>query len=229
VDNGACTMGQAEMWFGAGRGSADALFLLIGSGVGACVAGGGSQHQGFTTTATEWGHTSAVFGGRACRCGVKGCLEAYISAESVIERFQEASPTATLDPSADEEDALRAILDLAADDRRDAAARAAREVLDQTAVHIGAGIGNLVNLFSPERVIIGGWAGLLLGERLLPRIDAVARGQALRVPFARTSLQLGTLGPDAVALGAATLPVARFLDAGGESRRDVQAGAAAGR
>ena len=64
-------------------------------------------------------------------------------------------------------------------------------------------------------MIVGGWAGLLLAEEILPRVREVAREHALRYPFSRTTLELGRLGRDAVARGAATLPVARFLDAGG--------------
>jgi predicted NBD/HSP70 family sugar kinase len=74
------------------------------------------------------------------------------------------------------------------------------------------GIANLVNLFGPERVILGGWAGLLLGERILPTVRKAAEEHTLVHRFAQTSIELGGLGPDAVALGAATLPVERFLD-----------------
>ena len=54
----------------------------------------------------------------------------------------------------------------------------------ETAEYLGVGIGNLINLFNPERVILGGWAGLLLGGRLLPEIRESARRNSLRQPFA---------------------------------------------
>ena len=79
-------------------------------------------------------------------------------------------------------------------------------VLAETADYLGVGIGNLINLFNPERVILGGWAGLLLGGRLLPAIRESARRNSLRQPFAAASIELGQLGPEAVTLGAATLP-----------------------
>ena len=214
IDNGATTMGQAEMWFGAGPEAADTVFLLIGSGVGASVLAGGAPYRGSSTSAGEWGHVTAVIGGRHCRCRARGCLEAYIGAESVIARYREAIGAPPAD-GADEESALREILRVAEQQQSTPQARAARAVLDDTALHFGVGIGNLVNLFNPERVIIGGWAGLLLAERLLPRIHEVAREHALHYPFSRTVIKLGRLGPDAVARGAATLPVARFLNSGG--------------
>jgi predicted NBD/HSP70 family sugar kinase len=78
-------------------------------------------------------------------------------------------------------------------------------------MYLGVSIGNLINLFNPERIILGGWAGLLLGERMLPAVRAAAREHSLRYPLERCSIELGRLGPDAVALGAATLPIEALL------------------
>ena len=200
IENGAKTMGQAELWFGAGRGARNAVVALIGSGVGASLISGGTTYRGATSSAAEWGHTTVMVGGRKCRCGSAGCLEAYVGAQAILERY--GRPTA----GNDEESALAALVD-AADTEPLAAA-----ILDETADYLGAGIGSLINLFNPERVILGGWAGLLLGGRLLPRIRESARRHSLRHPFAATSLELGQLGPEAVALGAATLPVEAFLN-----------------
>jgi predicted NBD/HSP70 family sugar kinase len=88
-------------------------------------------------------------------------------------------------------------------------------VLAETAGYLGAGIANLINLFNPERIVLGGWAGLALGERLLPEIRHAAAAHALRQPYAQTTIELCRLGPDAVSVGAATLPVARLLGNGG--------------
>ena len=200
IENGAKTMGQAELWFGAGRGARNAVVALIGSGVGASLISGGTTYRGATSSAAEWGHTTVMVGGRTCRCGSAGCLEAYVGAQAILERY--GRPTA----GNDEESALAALVDAA-----DTAPLAAA-ILDETADYLGAGIGSLINLFNPERVILGGWAGLLLGGRLLPRIRESARRHSLRHPFAATSLELGQLGPEAVALGAATLPVEAFLN-----------------
>jgi predicted NBD/HSP70 family sugar kinase len=199
VDNGAKTMGQAELWFGAGRGAQHVVVCLIGSGVGASIIARGSAHRGATSSAGEWGHTTVMVGGRTCRCGARGCLEAYVGAEAILDRY--GSPL----PGADQESALGALIDLAATSTR------AAGILDETALYLGVSIGNLINLFNPERIIIGGWAGLLLGERMLPAIREAAREHSLRYPFAQTSIELGRLGPDAVALGAATLPIEALL------------------
>ena len=213
IDNGANTLGQAEMWFGAGRGARDTLFLLIGSGIGASVMVDGVAYRGSSTSAGEWGHVTTAIGGRQCRCGARGCLEAYIGAESVIARYGEVAGDASdLADAVDEESALLRILAAAGQHPSSPRATAARAVLDETALHLGVSIGNLINLFNPERIIIGGWAGLLMSHELLPRVREVAREHALRYPFLKATIELGQLGSDAVARGAATLPVARFLN-----------------
>ncbi|SEM06001.1 ROK family transcriptional regulator [Streptacidiphilus jiangxiensis] len=211
IDNGATTLAQAEMWFGAGRDVDSAVFLLLGSGAGASVIADGAPFRGSTTSAGEWGHLNVQYQGRLCRCGSRGCLEAYVGAEAIIARYQEAVDAAVVD-AADEEGALRSIL--AEAQQAGPAGDAARAVLDETAVRIGIGIANVVNFLNPQRVIIGGWAGLALAPSLLPRIREVVREHALHLPYSLTSIDLGALGADAVALGAATLPVARFLEAG---------------
>ncbi|MGH6656972.1 MAG: ROK family transcriptional regulator [Actinocrinis sp.] len=208
IDNGATTLGQAEMWFGAGRGARDVVIALIGSGIGACVVTDGSPYRGSSRGAGEWGHTTVSVGGRQCRCGSRGCLEAYVGAEAVIARYREAAPDTELSADLPEEDTLAAIL--AADERGEPAARA---VLEETAEYLGVGVANLINLFNPERIALGGWAGLLTGARLLPRVREVAREYALHHAFAAVDLTLCQVGPDAVARGAATLPVADFLAA----------------
>jgi predicted NBD/HSP70 family sugar kinase len=107
-------------------------------------------------------------------------------------------------PGADEESALAALVT--------ATSGRAIEILDETAVFLGIGIANLINLINPDRVILGGWVGQLLGERMMPAIHEAARRHSLRHAFAGTSIERGELGPDAVALGAATLPIERFLN-----------------
>ena len=81
-------------------------------------------------------------------------------------------------------------------------------------MYLGAGIANLINLFNPERIVVGGWIDKILEDRLLPMIREVASRQALRMPFSVVSIVPAHLGRDAVALGAATLPVNDFLASG---------------
>jgi predicted NBD/HSP70 family sugar kinase len=200
IDNGAKTMGQAELWFGAGQGAQSAVVCLIGSGVGASIIGNGVPGPGTASSPTEWGHTTIVVGGRECRCGSRGCLEAYVGAEAILDRYGRPLP------GDDEESALAALIQAAATSPE------AASVLEETALYLGVGLANLINLFNPDQIILGGWAGLLLGDHMLAAIRAAARQHALSHPFSETTIRVGRLGPDAVALGAATLPVQAFLN-----------------
>ncbi|WP_305786928.1 ROK family protein [Symbioplanes lichenis] len=204
VENGAKAAGQAEMWFGAGRGARDAVIIMIGTGVGAAVVMDGRSYRGANSNAGEWGHTTIVYDGELCRCGARGCLEAYIGSRTVIARLAAATG----------EEPAPELLDraLAADGTL---APEVAEVIRQTVGYLGAGIANLVNLFSPERIVLGGSAGSALGERFLPDIRDAAARNALRHPYAGTRIDLCQLGPEAVAMGAATLPIARLLTDGG--------------
>ncbi|WP_331769916.1 ROK family transcriptional regulator (plasmid) [Embleya sp. NBC_00888] len=208
IDNGAKTMGQAEMWFGAGRGAENAVMILLGSGIGASIVTNGKPYRGSTTSAGELGHLTVNVRGRRCRCGALGCLEAYVGAEAVLDSYRELRPDDVL-TGADEETRLAALV-AAAD-----ISAAAAEVLETTALYLGVGIGNLINLLNPQRVVLGGWAGLVVGARMLPAIQSHAAEHSLRRPFEGTIIELARLGPDAVALGAATLPIERFLRSGG--------------
>ncbi|MFF1407857.1 ROK family protein [Streptomyces sp. NPDC058294] len=209
IDNGAKTLGQAEMWFGAGRGARNAVVVLFGSGVGACVVTEDAE-QG---RAVEWGHLTLRVGGRRCRCGARGCLEAYAGAEALVARWREAGGRPS--GGAGEERALTELLAAARPDDGAEPDPVAAAVLDETARYLGAGLSDLINLFQPERVLVGGWAGLQLGPAFLEEVRAHALAQALRFPADRSRIELGHLGPDAVTVGAAVLPLAAFLTRGG--------------
>ncbi|MFK4070218.1 ROK family protein [Streptomyces sp. NPDC029674] len=214
IDNGAKTLGQAEMWFGAGRGAQSAAVVLFGSGVGACVV---ADDMG-PGRAVEWGHLTVRVRGRRCRCGALGCLEAYAGAEALLERWAEAGGQPP--EGADEETALTAMLAAAYPETTPAGPDAepdatALAVLEETAEYLGAGFSDLINLFQPERILVGGWAGLQLGRRFLDLVTAHATSYALTYPAAHVRIGLGSLGPDAVTVGAAILPLADFFARGG--------------
>ncbi|MEU4154339.1 ROK family transcriptional regulator [Streptomyces sp. NPDC026659] len=209
IDNGAKTLGQAEMWFGAGRGARNALVVLFGSGVGACLVAPDVE-QG---RAVEWGHLTVRVRGRRCRCGAPGCLEAYAGAESLLARWREEGGRPPGDT--DEETALTAMLAAAYPADGAEPDPVALAVLEETAEYLGAGLSDLINLFQPERILIGGWAGLQLGTRFLPAVRRHAATYALRHPADRVTIELGRLGPDAVTVGAAILPLADFFARGG--------------
>ncbi|MEP7055898.1 MAG: ROK family transcriptional regulator [Actinomycetota bacterium] len=206
VDNGANTLGQAEKWFGAARSVDNAVIVLLGTGLGTSIIIDGELYRGPSSSAGEGGHLSVEVNGRLCRCGASGCLEAYVGANAVIERYD-----ALRRGSSDALDPVAKIEAIAAAGPGD---RSAVRVIDETAMYLGAGIADFVNLFNPERIVVGGWMGNILGAKLLPGIREYASRGALRLPFSQVSIVAAELGTDAVALGAATLPISSFLARG---------------
>lgn len=212
VDNGAKVMAQAEMWFGAGRGVEHLAVVLVGTGIGAGIIANGSLYRGATNSAGEWGHTTLEMDGRICRCGSRGCLEAYAGASAILERLREAAPSHPILVIAEEERAVAALVE--AYKTGDAVALG---VLTQTAKYLGAGIANLVNLFNPQLIVLGGWVGMQIGPWILPELRKVVERYALQEPLSATRIDLCQLGQDAVTQGAATLVLDQFLAAAGRS------------
>jgi predicted NBD/HSP70 family sugar kinase len=209
VENGAKALGQVEMWFGAGRGTHHTVITLWGTGVGAAIFTNGTLYRGAASSAGEWGHNCIVAGGRRCRCGSTGCLEAYIGAEPLLAAWQGADPLAAPSSDPDEEGWADRLVESAE------SGGAAARILEEAANCFGVAAANLANLFNPELIVIGGWLGLKLGPTLLGRIREVVRDQALDYTANCVNIELGRLGEDAVALGACALVVDELLSNGG--------------
>lgn len=206
IDNGAKAMALAESWFGAGRGVQDMVVILIGTGIGAGIITKGSLYRGATNSAGEWGHTKIELAGRPCRCGSNGCLETYAGAPGIFATLAEISANLPLPPEEEQPDSLAQLVRSYKDHDP-----IARQVFGSTAQVLGAGIANLVNLFNPELIIIGGWAGMLVGEIALEDITQSVKKYALPSSTADLKIGLCQFGQDAVCTGAACLVLEEFL------------------
>ena len=202
AENGAKTLATAENWFGAAKGIDNALIVLLGRGIGLGIISGGRVLQGSASSAGEWGHTKVSIGGPLCNCGLRGCLEAYVGGSGIAQRWREAGAS----PSANEEEALTALLSAAT-----TGDVVAKRVVDETIEILGLGLSNLVNLFNPELIVLGGWAGLSLANYGLDEIVAATRQNSLDRPGGQFKLVPVKLGRDGIALGAALLAVESLI------------------
>ncbi len=203
ADNGAKTLATAEMWFGAARGVPHSIVALVGRGLGIGVIAGGRLLRGLSSSAGEWGHTKVSIGGPACQCGGRGCLEAYVGGDAIVRRWRETGA----DVVGSDEQGLAQLI-TAAEEGDAAAAR----VLDETLDILGLGLANLVNLFNPAQIVVGGWAGLRLLEKRHAELQAYVGRYALHRPGEQARLESCRLGDDAVALGAALLPLEQLIE-----------------
>ncbi|RSN39689.1 sugar kinase [Amycolatopsis sp. WAC 04197] len=203
---GVHNLALAESKFGAARGADRVVVIELGAGADAALVVDGRVER-----ICEWGHTTIDYGGRRCHCGVRGCIEAYVGARGVLRRYHELCQRRPLQ-GGNEVTELTALL--ASAPRSETAAALVRE----TAGHLGAAIGNLISLFTPTKVVLAGWAGLLLGGRYLAEIGRAAAGYTRPLSYQRVSLELGRAGPRAELIGAAALPLAAVLDRGEDPR-----------
>jgi glucokinase len=181
--NDARAFGLAELRLGAGRGASSMVGLTLGTGVGGVVVVNGRVHQGHDGTGGEAGHQTIDPDGPWCGCGNRGCLEAYARADQIAA----ACGTDTA-----EEAVSRA---------RDGDARA-REGLARVGRYLGIGIGNLVVVISPDRIVIGGGVAAA-GDLLFEAIEAELRTRVHITSLQPVTLVAAELGTWAGAIGAA--------------------------
>ena len=151
VDNDANMIALAEKWFGLGRDQPTLLVITVEHGVGMGLVIDGRLHRGAHGFGAEVGHTKIVVGGELCRCGQRGCLEAYV-ADYAIARDLAAAGT-TIDQS--DPIAIHAAID-AAISRADAGDPVAASVFQAAGEMLGIGIANLVRVLDPPLVILSG-------------------------------------------------------------------------
>lgn len=205
-DNGVKGMALAEAWFGAGRGVQNMAVVLIGTGVGAGVITQGALYRGATNSAGEWGHTKIVLDGRPCRCGSRGCVEAYVGALGIIKSLNEAG-FQDADAKSNQFSSIKKFVDALHNKEP-----IAEEALCKTTNYLGVGLANLVNLFNPELIVIGGWVSLLLGETILDDLRKVVAQYALPPSVTHLKIGLSKFGQDAVCTGAACLILEEYLN-----------------
>lgn len=206
AENGAKTLANAELWFGAAAGVDHALVALLGRGVGMGVVTDGRIAHGVASSAAEWGHTKVNVGGRLCRCGARGCIEAYLGADALLTAWRDLGAS----PEGDGWRAIGALLDAAA-----AGDQSASTVVEEAIEVLGAGLGSQVNMTNPSRIIIGGWVGLRLMERHALAIRDAVLANCLDRFAEQVEVRAATFGGDTVALGSALMPVEALIHGSG--------------
>lgn len=148
IDNDANLVAIAEKSVGLGRGLSDFIVVTIESGVGMGIVLGGEVYRGARGSGAEFGHTKVQFEGALCRCGQRGCLEAYV-ADYAIQR--EAASVGAVSHTIQSGDAATKLFHAAA-----AGDSRARSVLDKAGRMFAIGLANIVNVFDPELIILSG-------------------------------------------------------------------------
>lgn len=209
VENDANAAAKGEAVAGAAKGVGDVVMITLGTGVGGGIIIDHKVYSGFNYAGAELGHIVIEYNGRQCSCGRKGCWEAYSSATGLINMTKEklaeceakGIPTLMTD-FVKEEGKVSGKTAFAAMKKGDAPAK---EVVDMYIGYLGCGLSNIINIFQPEILVIGG--GICnekhyLTDPLEKIIKEETYGNEAIKP---TTLKIAELGNDAGIIGAAVL------------------------
>jgi glucokinase len=190
VDNEANLAAYGEYRRGAGRGVRHLMLITLGTGIGSGIIVDGSVLRGSCGFAAEMGHMTVRPDGERCRCGSQGCLETEASARAIIRNYRRLTRSA----------ASLTAEDIAVRARKGEAA--ARRSFEHAGFYLGIGLAIAINLFNPEKIVLGG--GVMdSGDMILPSAIAEAGRRAYKASFACSTIEKAALGNDAGFIGAA--------------------------
>jgi len=198
VENDATSAAYGEAFVRGHRGR-DLVFITLGTGVGGGIVAGGRVVRGVLGFGGEIGHMTVDPEGPPCRCGARGCLEAYAGSYAIVRSARSLLGQRSRGPLASGPLTARRVLDAAR--TGDPVAREAARIAGE---HLGVAIAIVLNVLNPSAVVIGG--GLAGGYDVLePHVRRTARRHAFRETLAAGRIERSRLGNDAAVVGAAML------------------------
>ena len=206
VANDANAAAYGEYIAGAAKGSNSAVCITLGTGVGAGVIINGKLLEGENLAGAEIGHMVIGVDGPECTCGRKGCFEVYSSATGLIRMTKEAAaadPASVLNrlykEDGDHYSARHAFIAMREGDK------SGKAVVDKYIKYLAAGIANVINIFQPDILCIGGGVCNEGDPLLLPLRELVAKEIYTKMLTKNTEVVIASLGNDAGIIGAAVL------------------------
>lgn len=209
LENDANAAAWGEAVAGAAKGTTNSIMITLGTGVGGGIIIDNKVYSGFNYAGAELGHIVIEVNGAPCSCGRKGCWEAYSSATGLIrmtkekiEECEKAGRPTLMKKMAEEKGKISG---RTAFDAKRAGDEAAAEVVDKYVLYLAEGLSNIVNIFQPEVVSLGGGVsneGDYLLDLLMPRIRERVYGGNIVLA---TKICVAKLGNNAGIIGAAML------------------------
>ena len=208
VENDANAAAFGEYNVGAAREANDAVVITLGTGVGGGIIIDGMIYSGSNYAGAELGHIVIQHGGRQCSCGRKGCWEAYSSATGLINMTKEA----IINPYNNnsilykmiEGDTSR-ITGKTAFDAAQAGCEVGKAIVDEYISYLGCGLVNIINIFQPDILCIGGGVSSQGDALLQPLMKIIEAERYTKHNDKQTEVCLCQLGNDAGIIGAAFL------------------------
>lgn len=205
LDNDATAAAAGEEWLGAGRGMRDFVFLTLGTGIGGGAFVEGNLLRGHRGTAAEFGHLVVDRSGHLCGCGRRGCLETMASGTALVreavrfsleDRGSALHTQAALDRSSVTGEAVAAAAK--------AGDKAAVRAFNSISYYLGLGIVDLIHIFDPEAVMLGGGVSGS-ADLFLDGLRAVIVEHGIQSLVKDVPVLVSSLGDDAGLIGAARI------------------------
>ena len=198
-DGDASALGEAG--WGAGKQKSRLIYVTVGTGIGGGIILDGHLYRGVDMAHPEIGHHVMDMSGPECTCGYRGCWESLATGPAMSAWFNEKSAEVRKTP---EHLSAAQVCQLAK-----SGDELARQAVDRQAYYLGLGLANLINLFVPEVIVLGG-SMMKSAPLFLDGIRKVIRQGCRFVPHEKTELALASLGEDANLIGAARVWHHRF-------------------
>ena len=201
LENDGDAAALAEAGWGAGRNRSRLIYVTVGTGIGGGIVLDGKLYRGVDSAHPEVGHQVLDPSGPPCSCGFRGCWEALAAGPAMAAWLESHAPAAY--PHRQGINAKR-ICELA--QQGDAVAL---QAIEHEAYYLGLGLANLINLFTPDAIVLSG-SVMKSAPLFLDRIRQVIRSGCRFVPAEKTQLTLASLGEDTNLIGAARVWHDRF-------------------
>jgi len=201
LENDGDAAALAEAGWGAGRNRTRLIYVTVGTGIGGGIILDGKLYRGVDGAHPEVGHQVIDANGPQCSCGFRGCWESLAAGPAMAAWFEKNAPANH--PQREGITAKR-ICELA--QKGD---EFALQAVEHEALYLGLGLANLINLFTPDAIVLSG-SVMNSANLFLDRIRAVIKSGCRFVPAEKTELMLASLGEDTNLIGAARVWHYRF-------------------
>ena len=202
MGNDATLAALGEWRFGLDRKVANLIYITVSTGIGGGIIAGGKLYSGARGFAGEVGHMTIDVNGPRCNCGNNGCWEAMASgtalARDAAERIEQGADTSIADLCGGDLSKIDARIVFLAARQGD---ELAKELISRLAYYFGVGLANLVNIFTPELVLVGGGVAKM-GDLLLGPAADVVKKRAYVSMTGAVDIRPALLGDDSGVLGA---------------------------
>jgi glucokinase len=214
VENDADAGALGEAVWGSGKGKKRLIYVTIGTGIGAGIILDGQLYRGVDGAHPEIGHHVIEASGPSCTCGLQGCWEALATGPAMAEWFHQENLT-----NENSEYAGWTAREICEGARR--GNELARRAVRREALYLGLGMANLINLFTPDAIVLGG-SMMKSADVFLADARAIVQKGCRFVPADKCEIVLASLGENANLIGAAQVWYHRFTKQG-ESQRGQSA------